>query len=161
MTSDATQILSLDTSYEAVPGSVGQARREVVALAQRDGASDEDLERVRLAVSEAVSNVVIHAYSEQAGGLVSLTAAAIDGELTVLVADGGCGLGGAPRSEGLGLGLAIITQLCDSLTVMTQSYQGTQVEMRFRLRNAQRSGSERADASQEDRGSVPSVTRPA
>jgi stage II sporulation protein AB (anti-sigma F factor) len=154
---NAPDVLSLDTSYEAVPSSVGQARRDVVALAERDGASEEDLERIRLAISEAVSNAVIHAYDDEPERLIHLTAAAIEGELTVLVADDGCGLGFAPESKGLGLGLAVITQLCDSLTVMTRSFGGTQIEMRFRLANVPPKG---ASANQL-RGSVSSASRPA
>lgn len=152
-----TDILTLETSYQALPSIVGQARREVVELAEKHGASEEDLERIRLAISEAVSNAVIHAYDEEPERLVHLTAATIDGELTVLVADDGCGLGGARQSNGLGLGLAVITQLCDSLTVMTRSFGGTEIEMRFRLANAPR----KAAGSNQLRGSVSSASRPA
>lgn len=133
MSRAAAKVLSLDTTYPAVAESVGQARRAVAALAQLDGACETDLERIRLAVSEAVSNAIIHAYAFEAARAVILTAAVIDGELTVVVADDGCGFGGARESQGLGLGLAVMTQLCDSLTMSKRSSGGTQLEMRFRL----------------------------
>ncbi len=131
MSRGGARTLSLDTSYEAVPESVGHARRALAALAALGGASEEDLERIRLAVSEAVSNAVIHAYGHggTGTGTVTLTAAVIDAELTVIVADDGCGFGGAPESQGLGIGLAVIAQLCDSLSMIARSSGGTQMEM--------------------------------
>lgn len=133
MSQPATRVHSLDASFEAVAESVGQARHAVASLAKAGGGCEEAIERVRLAVSEAVSNAVIHGYGLERAGVVALTAAVIDGELVVVVSDDGCGLGKARESEGLGLGLAVITQLCDSLTVLTGSSGGTQLEMRFRL----------------------------
>jgi len=142
MSRGGARTLSLDTSYEAVPESVGQARRALAELAELGGASEEDLERIRLAASEAVSNAVIHAYGHGGPGAVTLTAAVIDAELTVIVADDGCGFGGAPESQGLGIGLAVIAQLCDSLSMIARSSGGTQMEMRFRLAHGQGAGAE-------------------
>lgn len=145
MSRSGAKVLSIDTTYPAVAESVGRARHAVAALAQLDGACEEDLERVRLAVSEAVSNAIIHAYAFEADRAVNLTAAVIEGELTVVVADDGCGFGGARESKGLGLGIAVMTRLCDSLTVSTRSSGGTQLEMRFRLAGGGR-GAERVRA---------------
>jgi stage II sporulation protein AB (anti-sigma F factor) len=131
--STTAEVRTLCASYEAIPESVGQARRALGAFAETHGACEEDLQRIRLASSEALSNAVIHAYGAQGAGLLDLNAAWLDGELSVLIADQGCGLGGARQSEGLGLGLAVMTQLCDSLRVVTTSSGGTRVEMRFRL----------------------------
>jgi anti-sigma regulatory factor (Ser/Thr protein kinase) len=131
-----TKALRLRAFYEAVPESVGQARRALAAFAELHGAGEEDLQRIKLAVSEALSNAVVHAYGGRSAGIVDLSALAGEGELRVLIADEGCGIGGARRSEGLGLGLAVMTQLCDSLRVITTSAGGTRVEMRFRLAHA-------------------------
>jgi stage II sporulation protein AB (anti-sigma F factor) len=133
MSGSQANLLSLDTTYPAVAESVGQARRAVATLARLEGAGEQDLERVKLAVSEAVSNAIIHAYAFEAAREVVLSAAVIDGELTVVVADDGCGFGSAGESQGLGLGLAVMTQLCDSLTMSKRASGGTQLEMRFHL----------------------------
>lgn len=129
----AEQAQRLRACYEALPESVGQARRTLAAFAEMQGACQEDLERIKLASSEALSNAVIHAYGAQGAGLLKLEAACLDGQLSVLIADEGCGIGGARQSEGLGLGLAVMTQLCDCLRVLTTSSGGTRVEMRFQL----------------------------
>jgi stage II sporulation protein AB (anti-sigma F factor) len=124
---------SVEIHFAAVPASPARARATVGALAADRGASPEDLERIRLAVSEAVANVVMHAYGK-ARGDVHLTAVVIDGELTVVVADDGCGLGAAaPASRGLGHGMRVIAAGCDSLSILRRSNGGTQLEMRFAL----------------------------
>lgn len=120
-------------AFEAIAESVGHARQALASLAASSGACEQDVERVKLAVSEAVSNSVIHGYGLEPAGTVTLTAAVRDGEITVVVADDGCGLGRARESEGLGLGLSVIAALCDSLNVTTRSTGGTHLEMRFRL----------------------------
>lgn len=123
-----------DICYEATPASVGMARTDAVRAARAAGAGEQQVERLRLAVSEAMSNAVIHAYGQDhGGGVVRLTATAIAGDLLVVVADDGCGLGHAPKSTGLGLGLGVITQLADGLTLRRRSSGGTQVEMRFAI----------------------------
>jgi anti-sigma regulatory factor (Ser/Thr protein kinase) len=134
---------SLVSSYRAVPGSVPAARTVVTSLAARNGASRNGLERIRLVVSEAVTNVVMHAYDEPVGNF-HLTAAVVSGELTVVVADDGCGLGAARESRGLGLGLGLIAQGCDSLSIFARPHGGTQLEMRVAL--SDRAGSTRASA---------------
>jgi anti-sigma regulatory factor (Ser/Thr protein kinase) len=123
---------NVEIHFAAVPASLARARATVGALAADRGARPEDLERIRLAVSEAVANVVMHAYGE-ARGDVHLTAVVIDGELTVVVADDGCGLGAAPASRGLGHGMRVIAAGCDSLSILRRSNGGTQLEMRFTL----------------------------
>ncbi len=160
MSHGTARILSLDTSYEAVPESVGKARRAVAGLAELDGAGEEDLERIKLAVSEALSNAVIHAYGHGAPGVVTLTAAVIDAELTVIVGDDGCGFGSAPESEGLGIGLAVIAELCDSLSMIARSSGGTQMEMRFRLVHGQDVGAELdPDGRRQERGATCAAIR--
>lgn len=123
----------MDVALLAEPASVPEARRAVWELAACSGASVADLERITLAVSEAVTNAIVHAYSGSREGSVQLVAAVAQGELSVLVADDGCGLGRAPRSSGLGLGMGVIECSADALTITTRASGGTIVEMRFSL----------------------------
>jgi anti-sigma regulatory factor (Ser/Thr protein kinase) len=123
----------LSESYPAVPESVGRARREVDLYAQSHGASREQLEAIRLAVSEAVTNSVRHAYRDGTSGVVHLSAAVADGELWVLVADDGCGFQTPAVSPGLGLGLALIAAACDEFKILERGTGGTEARMCFRL----------------------------
>ena len=58
-------------SWPASPEHVGAARRVVSAVALRAGADDPVLDAVRLAVSEAVSNVIVHGYRNAGSGAFS------------------------------------------------------------------------------------------
>jgi anti-sigma regulatory factor (Ser/Thr protein kinase) len=87
-----------------------------------------------LAVTEAVTNVVRHAYSAP-GGTVTLRAEASANELVVVVADEGIGSRGpiARRSPGMGVGLALIRELSASAHLESAN-TGTTVTMRFAKR---------------------------
>lgn len=94
---------SLQESYAAVPSSVPAARHAIVAFAAAAGARDERLDAIRLASSEALSNVVQHAYSGRSGQ-IHVTARLAAGEVWLLISDDGCGLRAGRDSDGLGLG---------------------------------------------------------
>ena len=123
----------LGVSYEACAASVAAARNAVSLFAARNGASNSELERVRLAVSEAVTNAVVHAYPAGAPGPIHLTAALAGRELSVIVADDGCGIENSRESPGLGFGLNLIEHTCASFTLTAARSGGTQLEMRFLL----------------------------
>jgi anti-sigma regulatory factor (Ser/Thr protein kinase) len=123
-------------SYDAHAPSVGAARRAVSSFAARHGASDSELDGVRLAVSEAVTNAVVHAYPSGDTGLIHVTAALTGRQLSVTVADDGCGFDGSHGSPGLGFGLNLIEDTCAALTVTAARSGGTRVQMRFLLSGA-------------------------
>lgn len=133
----ATNMLSL--VYEAEPESVPRARKAVRDFASAAGADSRQLDAVRLASSEAITNAVIHAY-RGAPGSVYVTAAIVSDELWVLIADDGCGMEPRPDRPGLGLGLGLISQVSDELAIVARSGGGTEVRMRFRLQSGTRAG---------------------
>lgn len=123
----------LSESRSAVPVSVGWARKAVAELAIAAGMHGERLEDVRLAVSEAVTNTVSYAY-DGAPGDVHVIAAVVSGELWIVIADDGRGMRRRPNEiRGLGLGLGLMARLSDSLTILTRSSGGVEVQMRFQL----------------------------
>lgn len=119
-------------TYPATPESVARARGEVSDYAVALGATPEVADSIRLAVSEAMTNAVIHAYRGSPGD-IHVTAAAIGGELWVLVADEGCGFQTPAERPGLGLGLALIAQACDEFVITERGEGGTEARMRFVL----------------------------
>jgi anti-sigma regulatory factor (Ser/Thr protein kinase) len=130
----------LSECYQASPDSIPRARLALAAFAAEAGASTEQQERVRLVVSEAVTNVVQHAYGDRPGD-VHVTAMVVSSELWVLVSDDGRGLRAGADSPGLGLGLAWMAQFSDGMTLVARSCGGVEVRLRFDLRRA---GSARA-----------------
>ena len=129
----ADAVTSLNERYPATADSVPRARRAVGRFATAAGVTEQQLEGIRLVVSEAVSNAVLHAYDGD-GGEIQVTAAVVPGELWVLIADDGFGLR-AERSgnRGLGLGLGWMAQFSDGLTLVTRSSGGLEVRLRFDL----------------------------
>jgi anti-sigma regulatory factor (Ser/Thr protein kinase) len=122
----------LSRSYPAVADSVPRAREEAKGFAESAGASEEQLDAIRLAVSEAATNVVVHAY-DGAPGEIQLNACVDEEALWIEVADEGVGLRPRIEGRGLGVGLALISQVSDAFTIATRESGGTEVQMRFGL----------------------------
>jgi serine/threonine-protein kinase RsbW len=93
---------------------------------------DHALADVKLAVTEACTNVVVHAYPDS-DGLMHVRAGLVDGALTVVVSDEGRGILPRPDSPGLGLGLPLIATLASSLELGTNDQDQTEVRMVFEL----------------------------
>jgi serine/threonine-protein kinase RsbW len=93
-----------------------------------------DTDAVALAVTEAVTNVVRHAYSAP-GGTIMLSAEASADELVIVVADEGIGSRGhiARRNPGMGIGLPLIRELSASVRIDATN-NGTTITMRFAKR---------------------------
>jgi serine/threonine-protein kinase RsbW/stage II sporulation protein AB (anti-sigma F factor) len=106
-------------------------RREVAAFAGRVGMSDDGVGDIQLAVSEAATNAVVHAYRETEGQLH--VRAHVDGtELIVVVSDTGPGLEPRADSPGLGLGMPLMATVTTRFQVVSKG-RGTEVHMVFAL----------------------------
>jgi anti-sigma regulatory factor (Ser/Thr protein kinase) len=125
----------LSVMYEAKPSSVAAARAALAEFATNAGATDAQVDGVRLAASEAVTNAVLHAYRGEPGE-IQVTAALAGRELWILVADEGGGM--QPRADrpGLGLGLGLISRVCDDMAIVPRSSGGTEVRILFKLNAA-------------------------
>jgi serine/threonine-protein kinase RsbW/stage II sporulation protein AB (anti-sigma F factor) len=123
---------SLSVSYEAEPGSVAEARSAAAEFAAAAGANAIQIDAIRLAVSEAVTNAVLHAY-RGGPGQIQVTAALAGSELWILVADEGGGMQPETDRPGLGLGLGLISQVCDSMSIVPRSAGGIEVRILFKL----------------------------
>ncbi len=123
---------NLNETYRATPEAVADARTRLADFAAAAGASPSQVEAVRLATSEAMTNAVLHAYQGQPGSIY-VNAAVVSAELWILVADDGQGL--QPRADrpGLGLGLGLISQVSDDFSLVSRASGGLEVRIRFDL----------------------------
>ena len=117
--------MQLDLSSDAT--NVAVARNALAKLAERVGAQVDD---VKIAVSEAVGNAVVHAYRGGETGTIRVTGRYQRGRLLVTVADDGIGMTPNPGNPGLRVGIPLITKLCDDVR-FTSSDEGTVVSMSF------------------------------
>ncbi len=123
-------------AYPATPEAVNAIRSTIADFATQAGASRFTIGRVKLAISEAATNVVLHAYRavDQPPGLIHVEATFAAGELRVSVSDTGRGLRPRDDSPGLGLGLAIIEEVADHLELLQNGSGGLRVLMSFAVR---------------------------
>jgi len=117
----------------AQPDQIRVIRAEVREFALGHGAADPDA--VALAVSEAVTNAVVHAYVDASEpGEIEVVAQRIGGDcLEILVCDDGRGMLPRPDSPGVGLGLPLVATLAESFEVQARTGGGTQVRMAFEM----------------------------
>ena len=89
---------------------------------------------IALAVTEACTNAVVHAYPDGAGA-IRVTASHVDGGLVVTVRDHGGGMAPRVDTPGLGVGLPVIAAIAQSVEIDSPAGGGTEVRMRFSLGN--------------------------
>ena len=107
----------------------GDLRKAVVAFAQEAGF--EDTGPIALAVSEAITNVIVHAYVDAKAGDVRVVACDEPDRLVVVVRDYGAGMLPRADSPGLGLGLPLISTMTDELQIEAAEGAGTLLRMHF------------------------------
>jgi serine/threonine-protein kinase RsbW len=122
----------LELTLPARPENVAVARHAIGGFADVVEMPDQTLADVKLAVTEACTNVVVHAYPN-ADGPMGLRASVEEGILRVVVIDEGRGILPRADSPGLGLGLPLIATLAESLELGTGTNEETEVRMSFRL----------------------------
>jgi anti-sigma regulatory factor (Ser/Thr protein kinase) len=120
--------MTMREQLPATVDSVAVARRAVRRFAAR---LDVDVEAITLAVSEAVANVVVHAYGEGEPGVIDLTATAAPEEVAIVVRDRGRGLKAAGARHGAGFGIDIIRRLAQAVA-LDDGHPGVALTMRFR-----------------------------
>lgn len=113
--------------------NIAIVRHAFGALGEACALDTQTLSDIRLAVTEACTNVVVHAYPDEQEGQMEVLATLLGDELTVVVRDDGEGIGPRPDSPGLGLGLPLIASLAESVQLGRGEDERTEVRMTFSL----------------------------
>jgi anti-sigma regulatory factor (Ser/Thr protein kinase) len=121
-------VLSLPARAE----NVAVVRHAFGGLGEALDVPEQLLSDIKLAVTEACTNVVIHAYPDGEGPM-EVRAVLLDDGLSVVVRDEGRGVVPRADSPGLGLGLPLIATLTESLELGTGADDATEVRMTFRI----------------------------
>jgi anti-sigma regulatory factor (Ser/Thr protein kinase) len=115
----------------ARPENVAVVRHVLGAFAQALGLSVELIEDLRLAITEACTNVVRHAYTESDPGVVEVSIRPQADFVQVTVADRGRGIGTSSDVSGPGLGLPLIAAVADTMDLQPMPGGGSRVTMTF------------------------------
>jgi anti-sigma regulatory factor (Ser/Thr protein kinase) len=122
----------LELTLLSRPENVAVVRHALGGFGDALDVPDQALADIKLAVTEACTNVVVHAYPDGEGPL-GVSAWVHDDRLTVVVHDEGRGMLPRADSPGLGLGLPLIATLAETLELGTGPDERTEVRMTFLL----------------------------
>jgi anti-sigma regulatory factor (Ser/Thr protein kinase) len=131
--SPTNERLVYERALPAAPDSVVMVRHELDAALRRAEVDATRRDEIARVMTEAATNVVLHAYPPFAPGLLFIDAAITRTNLLLRVCDSGRGI--APRADnpGLGLGLSLMARLADGITITpNRSLGGTRVSAMFR-----------------------------
>jgi anti-sigma regulatory factor (Ser/Thr protein kinase) len=123
----------MELALPARAENIAIVRHALGGFADAFAVPESKLADIRLAVTEACANVVVHAYPDDEDGTMEVLASMHDGEMTVCVRDWGRGIRPRPDSPGLGLGLSLIAALAETVQLGHDDAEHTEVRMTFSL----------------------------
>lgn len=119
------------------------ARAAVSAFAAQLDPNIEELSDIKTAVSEAVTNCIVHAYAESVGMIYIWAGIYENSVFRVKIRDKGCGISDIKQAmeplfttlcgERAGLGFAVMDSFCDRIKVTSKSGKGTTVTLEKRF----------------------------
>ena len=130
--------------FRSCPENEALARMVISAFIMPMNPTLEQLGDVKTAVSEAVTNAIVHGYREKKGMVRMRATLDEGGELAIEIADRGCGIENVERarqpffttmedSERSGMGFTVMESFMDEVEVISQIDNGTIVRMRKQL----------------------------
>ena len=138
------QLNYIKLEFPAKSVNEGFARAAAAAFAAQLDPTMEELGDVRTAVSEAVTNAIVHAYPDTMG-VVTMRLRVLEGNvLEIMIRDRGCGIPDVPQAmepmystggdDRSGMGFTIMESFMDTLKVRSRPGKGTTVTMKRQLR---------------------------
>jgi serine/threonine-protein kinase RsbW len=125
----------MELALEARAENIAIVRHALGGFVEAYAVSESKLADIRLAVTEACANVVVHAYQDGEQGAMEVLASMEGGEMIVRVRDWGRGIRPRPDSPGLGLGLSLIAALAETVQLGHDEAEHTEVRMSFSLQD--------------------------
>ena len=123
----------------------GFARACIAAFAAQLDPTLEEINDIKTAVSEAVTNCIVHAYQEQMGKIFLSAELTEDNTVKIKIRDKGCGIPDVSKAmeplyttvggERAGLGFAVMGSFMDGLRVTSKPGKGTTVTMTKKIRS--------------------------
>ncbi|MDR0947224.1 MAG: anti-sigma F factor [Ruminococcus sp.] len=135
---------SLKMIFPAKAENEHLARVAVTAFTASLGVDVSLIAEIKTAVSEAVTNCIVHAYRDKGGDITVILKARDNGTLHIKITDRGCGISDIkqartplwtshPEEERAGLGFAVMESFCDKMTVKSAVGKGTTITLTKKL----------------------------
>ena len=135
---------TLSIKVNALEANESFLRSAIGAYAARMNPTLEIISDIKTAVSEAVTNAIVHGYSCDPEGIIAVNCEIEDGKLTIEVQDFGSGIADVQEAmrdffttkandERSGLGFTIMKSFMDNLEVYSEPGEGTLVKMEKKL----------------------------
>ena len=135
---------TMKVSFPSRGANEGLARMLIAAFVTEADPTVEELCDIKTAVSEAVTNCIVHAYPDRIGEIYIAAALSENNLLTVKVRDHGCGIADVeqameplyttkPEQERSGMGFSFMEAFMDELKVYSGKNSGTTVIMKKRI----------------------------
>lgn len=127
--------------FLAIPENESFARMVISAFLMQKDPRFSDITEVRTAVSEAVTNAIVHAYKEKLGqNEIVMRATLSDDKIEIEIEDFGCGIEDVqqamtpfytsqPERERSGMGFSLMQSFMDGISVESNPGQGTCIRM--------------------------------
>lgn len=133
----------LFVQFKSCPENEKIARQIIAHFVADLNPTIDELCDIKTAISEAVTNAIVHGYSNK-NGIVFLNAEIIENELIVEIEDKGCGIANVeeakqplfttqPELERSGMGFTVMETFMDSLEVISATDVGTKIIMRKKI----------------------------
>jgi len=129
-------VSSASWSIPALADEVRTVRNAAIDFARLEGVPNPPLDDLRLAISEALTNAVVHAFREhELPGTITVTVhVTVDEFVEAVVRDDGMGMRSRADSPGVGLGLGLIASVADTVEHRSPADGvGFELRMGFRL----------------------------
>lgn len=133
-----------EISFLAVSENEAFARMAASAFVMPGNPTLEEVSDIKTAISEAVTNAILHGYNQDAVGMVHMRCERTDMDFTFIVSDEGVGIENIeqameplytskPELERSGMGFSFMEAFMDTLLVESEKGKGTRVIMTKRL----------------------------
>ena len=133
----------MKADFLSIAENVGFARMAVSAFLVPEDPTLEEIGDIKTAVSEAVTNAIVHGYKEKKGMVRVRALLGEAGEVEIEITDNGCGIEDVEMArrpffsgdgdERAGMGFLVMECFMDSVEVISAPGEGTTVRMRRRL----------------------------
>ena len=130
---------SMEIKFKAIVENEAFARNVVASFILPLNPSLSELEDIKTAVNEAVTNVIVHAYPEK-NGYVTMKITTQDNKIQINISDNGVGIQdieraltpfytSKPNEERSGMGFTVMESFCDKVRVFSGCKKGTTVTL--------------------------------